>query len=65
MFSAVPLSCKNESHVCEGISAIELPLGVAASVGFTPGPPDFHVSSVEEALDEKRPEDFHSFVQPD
>lgn len=47
-------------------SGTELPLGVAVSVGFTLGPSDFHLSSVEEALaGEKRPEDFHSFVQPD
>lgn len=45
---------------------IELPQGVAVSVGFTLGPPDFHLFSVEEALDgEKRPEASHSFVQCD
>lgn len=68
MFSAVPLSLQEwiSMSVREDGSGVVLPLGVAASVEFTLGPPGFHFSSVEEALDgEKRPQDFHSFVQPD
>lgn len=55
----------NPMSVREDGSGIELLPGVAVSVGFTLGLPHFHLSSVEETLDgEKRPEDFHSFVQP-
>lgn len=56
----------NFMSVREDVIGIDLPLGVVVSVGFTLGPPDLHLFSAEEALDgEKRPEDFHSFVQPD
>lgn len=56
----------NLMSVREDGNGIDLPLGVAVSVGFTLGAPDFHLFSVEEILaGEKRPEDFHSFLQPD
>lgn len=67
MFSPIPLSLQEWiSSMGEDGSGIALPLGVAVSVVFALGPPDFHLSSAEETVGgEKRPEAFLSFVQPD